>query len=622
MKRFSLVAFPLLIAASLAAQPSQFSGLRTDSTDLTCAGVATPVCSTWPMPPIPGQGNSWPDPVFGTTTWELNVPSQNPYGNVVPAYSRVQGFNSNNTKLFMSEGNGPPYTDLYDATTNPPTPINRILTTDGSFISAASGDANWANTNPNILYYIPFGNYPVGAGLQLRYVDVSLCTTSSCTLTPHTVHTFSCAADSYAPVGTSPGDPCNQIETGSGAQGGMFDLTDTYFSFTGDISNGNGRAEIDWIRYNKSTDTVTTQAKWYTACPGATPSGCYTWTNWSGCLAHQGYNMIRMNQHPSANYITVIWQCGSYPWTRGGGTEAFGPTYNFLGPISSGNIHQDNGFDVNGVPVNVMVQGNSGTSTDYYSLQVTNLTTLSPTAITSKNIQFPCTFAYTGSLPSCSGGSFLGFKSWHVSMTGTWGTLPGYALVSTLTVANGAGEGVPPDAPAATTLGTAVTSAGAHTVTPPSMSQVGQGVQLLIDAGGANMETVTVSSVTSTTFTTTFAKTHSASAPVSNISVGDTGFGAMENIAVKIDTTAANGSAAQFWRLGRAMSIRDCDYGAEPHTFVNRDFTAYVWGSNWNQDSAACGGNDNGYYTRLSGGSSPTGGFGSNWTYSFGSFAQ
>jgi hypothetical protein len=44
------------------------------------------------------------------------------------------------------------------------------------------------------------------------------------------------------------------------------------------------------------------------------------------------------------------------------------------------------------------------------------------------------------------------------------------------------------------------------------------------------------------------------------------------------------------------MSLRDNDYGAEAHTSVNRDFTAFIWGSNWNVD----GGADNGYYTKLS----------------------
>jgi hypothetical protein len=622
MRKFLLI-WLFFFTAPIIAQLPQFpsTSITTSITDLTCGGVATPTCASWPMPTIPGQGNSWFDPIFGTTTWELSVPAQNTYGNVVPAYSRVQGFSSDNHYLIMSEGNGPPYTDLYDATTTPPTPINRILTTDGSIISAASGDVNWANSlsTPTRLYYIPFGDYPAGAGLQLRYVDISSCTSSSCTLSPVTVHTFSCSADSYAPSPITPGTAGNQIETGSGAQGGMFDSTDTYFSFTCDFVNGNGRAELDWIRYNKSTDTVTTQEKWYNACPGATPSGCYTWTNWSGCLAHQGYNMIRMNQHPSASYITVIWQCGSYPWSRGGGTEAFGPTYNFLGPISANNIHQDNGFDVNGVPVNVMVQGDSGTTLDYYALTVTNLTTLSPTAITSKQIQVPCTFAYA---PTCSGGSFLGFKSWHVSMTGTWGSVPGYALVSTLTTNAGASGGFPPDLPAPTTLGTAVSSTGSQTVTPGSMSQIGMGVNLLIDVGSANVEAVTVTAATSTTFTANFTKTHPSTAPVSNLSVGDTGWGAMENIAVKIDTTAANQSSASFWRLGRTMSIRDTDYGAEPHTFVNRDWTAYVGGSNWNADSASGGGNDNGYYTKLAGGSAPPAGVGSAWTYFFGTGAQ
>jgi hypothetical protein len=69
----------------------------------------------------------------------------------------------------------------------------------------------------------------------------------------------------------------------------------------------------------------------------------------------------------------------------------------------------------------------------------------------------------------------------------------------------------------------------------------------------------------------------------------------MENIAVKIDTKAADNSKATFYRIGRAMSIRDVDYSAEPHTAVNRDFTQITWGSNWNTD----GGRDYGFWTKL-----------------------
>jgi hypothetical protein len=389
--------------------------------------------------------------------------------------------------------------------------------------------------------------------------------------------------------------PGTQIETGSGGQGSMMDATDRYFSFSCDIAPApNGREEVDFIRYDRDTDIVTTQEKWYTVCPGQLPSGCTAYSSPAGV---QGYSMFRMNQHPNENYITVLWQCAAYnsTWTRGCGTEVFGPSYNFLGPASAGNYHQDNGFDVNGVPVWVGAIGNNLSigNQNYWSLEVTNLTTLSPTGITSKLIQLPCTYLAFGA--GCTT-PLANAKSEHISMTGTWGSTPGYALYSTLIPA-GEYSGVSPNAPAATTLGTAVTSAGSHTVTPASMASIGVGTQQLIDAGGANIETVTVTAVTSSTFTATFAKTHTSSAPVTNLSVGNTGFGAMENIAVKIDTTAANGSNAQFWRLGRAMSIRDADYNAEPHTFVNRDWTAYVWGSNWNTD----GGTDNGYYTRLGG---------------------
>jgi hypothetical protein len=536
------------------------------------------------------MGGSYFDPTWGTTTWELNLPSQNTAGHVIPIYSRNQGFSSDNKRLLMLE-NGTVYTDLYDATTTPPTPINRITTTDGTLINPAAGDAYWSNTVPTRIYYIPWG-YSNGTWLQLRYVDVSTCTASSCVLTPKIVHKFSCGADSYAPSPITPGTPGDRIESSyTGSQGNMFDLTDTYFSFSCDLGESGGVAEIDLIRYNRVTDTVTTQEKWYSVCKGGVPSGCGVWTKG----AKRGYSMFRMAQHPNANYITVAWMCTdtqNKDWEIGCGTAAYGPSYNFLGPVSVGNFHQDNGFDVHGVPVWVGQGTALYNPTDEYSLEVTNLTTLSTSGITSKQLQLPCTFVLAG--PGCTTPPFLGAKFLHISMTGTWGSVPGYALVSTGTTA-GESLGVNVDLPAATTLGTAVSSRGVATVTPGTMANIAVGTQQVIDFGHANVETVTVTGVTSSTFTATFAKTHSASAPVGNITAGDTGPYAMENIAVKIDTTAPSGSSAHVWRLGRVMSLRDGDYNAEGHTFVNRDWTAYVWGSNWNTD----GGRVYSFWTKL-----------------------
>jgi len=584
-----LFAALVLSSAICGAQvPSQFKGLLTTATDYTCAGVVP--CPTWPMPANPGMGVSYFDPTWGTTTWELNVPSQNTAGHVIPIYSRNQGFSSDNKRLLMLE-NGTSYTDLYDSTTTPPTPINRITLSDGTFLNPAAGDAYWSNTVPTRIYYIPWASHGADS-LQLRYVDVSTCTTSSCVLKPTVVHKFSCAADSYAPSPIKPGAPGTVIESSyTGSQGNMFDLTDTYFSFSCDIPNGNGVAEVDLIRYNRSTDTVTTQVKWYSVCKGGVPSGCGVWTKG----AKQGYAMFRMAQHPDANYITVAWMCSSNKnsdWEIGCGTAAYGPTYNFLGPVSVGNFHQDNGFDVHGVPVWVGQGTALYNTTDEHSLEVTNLTTLSTSGITSKQLQLPCPYIYAGS--PCPTAPFLGAKFLHISMTGTWGGVPGYALVSTGTLA-GMNYAFNVDMPLATTLGTAVSRPGVATVTPGTMANIAVGTQQVVDFGNASVETVTVTGITRSTFTATFAKTHSASAPVSNLTAGDTGPYAMENIAVKIDTTAASGSSAQVWRLGRAMSIRDGDYNAEPHTFVNRDWTAYVWGSNWNTDGAKV----SGFWTKL-----------------------
>ena len=233
--------------------------------------------------------------------------------------------------------------DLYDATTTPPTPINRITMSDGIGLDAADNDALWAFTDPHRIYYNTGASS--GHGLELRYVDVSTCTSSNCVLTPQIVHTFSCVTDSTSSLGA--GVAGNKIETGSGGQGGMFDNTDTYFSFTCDKVADDGRHEIDVIRYNRTTDAVTTQEKWYNLCPGAVPTGCKVYN-----VIGRDAGLIRMNQHPDQRFITIIWQAGSATdagWVRGEGVEVYGPTYNFLGVASPYDGHQDVGFDVNGV---------------------------------------------------------------------------------------------------------------------------------------------------------------------------------------------------------------------------------------------------------------------------------
>ena len=672
-------------AVSFASESNAFAS---DATDLTCGGTLP--CSTWPMPANPGMGNSWTDTTYGTTTWELPVGAANTYGHVVPTYARVQAFSEDNHYLFMSEGGGSntyAYMDLYDATTTPPTFINRMTTSDGTDLNSYNGDANWAfsSSTPTRIYYIPWGGYAT-VSLQLRYVDVGggNCTTSSCVLTPTIVHSFSCTTDSYTSTPYMAGPPLGtagtQIETGSGAQGGMFDSTDNYFSFSCDYLNGGDRDEIDLIRYNKSANT-TFQEKWYNVCPGAVPTGCYVWTHYEN-PASPGVNMYRFNQHPNQAYIEFGWQATplntNSDWNssiRAEGTEAYGPTYNYLGTLSVGNDHSDTGYDINGYPVFVALNTNNGTQVnggypDYYSLEVTRLDTLSTTALTSKQLQLPCTWSYVGT--PCPNNPFLQSKEYgpHVSGTGSWGSVPGYFLLSNITLA-GYYEGFPIDWPPSTSIGTAVASAGTATVTPASMSTIGAGTQQTVDwvstfvespgsigsgvqtitpysmtgitvgqtltvgnqtvtvssttsstftatfpssVSGSyitcpNMETITVTSVTPTTFTATFAHAHAVNAAVANLTAGDTGPYALENDAVLIDTTAPNASIAHVWRLGRVMSIRDGCYNAEAHTFVNRDWTAYVWGSDWNVDPGGCTAVPNlinSYYTKLSGATSYT----------------
>jgi hypothetical protein len=67
-----------------------------------------------------------------------------------------------------------------------------------------------------------------------------------------------------------------------------------------------------------------------------------------------------------------------------------------------------------------------------------------------------------------------------------------------------------------TTSAAAITAPGPQTVTPTIMEPyITVGAALLIDAGQANQETVTVTAVTATTFTATFANTHAANFTIS-----------------------------------------------------------------------------------------------------------
>jgi hypothetical protein len=384
----------------------------------------------------------------------------------------------------------------------------------------------------------------------------------------------------------------------------MFDQTDRYFSFTGDIAGLHGRVEVDFFRYDRVLDTVTTQEKWYKVCPGQVPSGCAVYS----AVTYPGYNMIRMNQHPNANYLTVIWQdsCNDSTWTQGCGIEAFNPTYNFLGPIFTSFEHLDCGFDVNGVSVCSQISlTNSNSVPGAWSIGVSDLTKLSTTGPTSKYVYLPCQFARlvgSGSIPGGCNGTSLSAKTngTHISMTGTWGPVPGWAEVSTMQMAGVTGA-YPIDNPPLVSLGTAVTTTGSHMVTPSSMANIADGTQQLIDWNTASAETLNVTAVTGSTFTATFTQTHLSTAQLGNLSVGDTGPFSMENIAVEIDTTQPATTQTHFYRIGRAMSIRAGNYNAEPHTSVNRDWSAILWGSNWNVDADL----EYGFWTSLSG-SSPT----------------
>lgn len=72
--------------------------------------------------------------------------------------------------------------------------------------------------------------------------------------------------------------------------------------------------------------------------------------------------------------------------------------------------------------------------------------------------------------------------------------------------------------PVSTTASTSVGSAGSATITPASMANIAVGTQLYISGGTGTAETVTVSAVTGTTFTATFANTHSGTYNITSVS--------------------------------------------------------------------------------------------------------
>lgn len=588
---------------SAGAVPTQFAKLLTNATDYTCAGLAP--CSTWPYPAMPANGTSYNDPNWGTTTYRLTPPT-NATSGVIPAYSRVQSWNSNNSRLIASE-NTTAYTDLYDATTTPPTPIARMVTTDGLMIDTGDQDALWANTDPNRIYYtVGSGS---GHGLELRYVDVSTCTSAGCVLTPVVVHTFACTTDSISNPELGAGVAGNKIETGSGAQGGMFDATDRYFTFTCDKVDSSGRHEIDFIRYDRQLDQVSTQTKWYNLCPRKTPAGCKVFTDQNNTAV----NMVRMSQHPNGQYITVLWQDGDYDetWTRGTGVEAFDANYNFVGVISGFITHEDMGYDVNGKPVWVGVGAQclncvtepNGHQDDTRTMEIVDLTKISTTLPASGiptgkvHALLPCSYSWSSG--TCGSGVRLATKTQtpHISMTGSWGSTKGYGLLSTMALYGANSPYAQQDEPSPTVLTAAITGTGVQTFPVANTGTIGVGTGITIGVtGGASPDFCTVTAVSGNNVTCAVAHKHANGETVQSLTVGDTGMGAMELVALKIDSTQADWApVAGYYRIGRTMSIRDGDYNAEPHATVNRDFTQILWGSNWNVD----GGTVYGFWTPL-----------------------
>jgi hypothetical protein len=578
---------------------------------------------------MPAQGSSLLDTLWGTTTYQLGQNSQQSYP-AIPVYARQQHWNIDGTKMITAEAQGG-WADLYDATTTPPTPINRIVTDSSAYqlVNGINCDVGWSNTDANVLYYYPC-SVSMANGPEIRSVNISTCTAGAgnCNLTSSLVKSFSCTSTALSNPELTVGTQGIIFETGSGGQGGMIDNAADFIGSC-DYLDEAGRHTIDVIRYNLTTNT-TAQTKWYNLCPGNTPTGCawyspYVATYGPGSIK----NIMRMSQHPNGQYVSILWQYGptSYDelWTRGGGAEIFDPNWNFLGVAAAWITHEDMGWDVNGIPVWVGVNAQClycstnprGVMDGPNAMEIVDLTKISGTldahGIPTGKIHtlMPCSYGYysgtgTPTGGTCYAGGNLEQKviTPHISMVSTGaGGLPGYGLLSTLFLGGGTYPYTAQDKPAATTLTQAITSTGSQTFSVASVATIKVGTSISLGVtGGSSPETCKITAVSGLNVTCTVLYAHANGEAVQSVSVGDTGMGAMEMIALKIDSTQADWTPiTSYYRIGRTRSIRGSNYNAEPHAAPNRNFTQIIYGSNWEKDD---GTTVYGFWMPLTGGGS------------------
>ena len=458
MKKWILF-FMIIIPFSAYADPAQFNGLLTDSTDYTCASTGVTPCTTWPIPAAIDWGGTYADPTFRTTTKRVGVatdclinggnPSACDTRRIAPNYSKQEAWNSDGSKYILLDSLA--WYNLYDNATD--TSIRRI--TDATGLSS-DNDVKWSHTDPNLIYY--------ANGLSIKSYNIS-------THAVTTLYTASCSDGTHSGTRIRNGDEGNQS------------TDDKYWAVACQWYDGSYWNTISAQVIDIQTPALVAEVPVNTICGGTCSNYSKPVFNWIGMSPSGTYVIINYDELGAAGDFT----------TRGNGTELFAQDLSYIGKITPNHGHQDVGYDVNGVEVMVGEQEEREETGVQWTLYITKLPDLTKT-----KLKFPCTYAYSG--PGCGVGTFYQ-NDGHISMRATENVASrGWALFSTYKETTTTGQG----------------------------------------------------------------------------------WGALELFAVKIDTTATTGGNVVFHRIGRAMSVRNNDYFAEPHAVPNRDFTKVLWASNWN----------------------------------------
>lgn len=590
--------------------PNQFNNLLTNSNDYTCGGVQP--CSTWVLPSLPAAGSSYTDPVFNTTTYRLTTAGNTRYGAYIQ-YSESQAWNSDNTKMFLCDGNDDVV--IYDATTTPPTPIGGKLQRVSGAVTC--GNANqWSFQNPNLFYYLTSSG-------ELHQCDLSTLSGSNygtlCATTNSggdtRIASFSCTSDAAIQAiqpNVTAGTSCSNFGmTPGNFEGKLLDKNDKYFTFFGSVYDGVGTTYIDFFVYDCSSKPCTKvyQDKWYKAiCQGGTLQGCYitaivnttlgtdiaagtrTVTPASMSGIYPGWALRIGGSNPETIMVTATTSTTFTAVFVNAHSSTDAVTKN-CDPVSTScitnGIHGAGIFpDGSGVYFQYETNGCSDNNSHCISNTEANWARGKGTeAFSLSGLTGSGPLTYLGGM-SCwvahndVGYDVNGYPVWVAA--GGCGAVAGNEDFQLLEVAR-------LDQLSTSTLTNkhfllpcGMTTQAGHTCNDSNFTNDHNATLHISMQGTIGSNSITGLAGYGLVSVPMVRGWYVGATNVGMPDMGGTAFGAAEQFATKIDWNATELSNLNVWRIGRHWSIRDGDYNAESHSSPNRNFTAITWGSNWN----------------------------------------